>query len=303
MRCGQCSSKAVTFVRYNGAHLCKTHFEEFFERRVKRALRGQGGLGKHKRIAVALSGGKDSSVALYILHKILKVRRSPELVAVTIDEGIEGYRDESIEYANVLCRNLGVVHEIARFKEAVGYEMDSIAKRDVPPCSYCGVFRRRCLNITAKKLNADVMATGLNLDDTVQSILMNLSKADVGKLARLGPHTTAQKGLVPRIQPLRDIPEKEVYLYAVVNEIDFHDSICPYAERAMRLKFRSLVGALEDDMPGTRHSILKAYDEIRPCLLERHPQIDLIECESCGEPTTRKKCKACELIASLKRES
>jgi len=304
MRCNKCSSRAITFIRYNGAHLCKSHFGEFFDRRVKRAVRAQCDLGRLSRVAVAISGGKDSSVALHMMHKILGNRKGSELVAITVDEGIKGYRDGSIPYAKDLCKALGIKHVVTSFKGVVGYEMDSIAKKDVLPCSYCGVFRRRCLNLAAKRSKADVLATGLNLDDTAQSILMNLARADMGKLARLGPHTAVQKGLIPRIQPLRDIPEKEVYLYAFINDIKFHDAVCPYADRAMRLKFRSLVGALEDDMPGTRHSILKAYDALRPCLLEKYPLVELAKCKLCGEPTigdaAEKLCKACQLTASLK---
>jgi len=300
MKCTKCSSKAVTFIRYNGDHLCNRHFNEYFEKRVKRAVRGQCNLGEHGKIAVAISGGKDSAVALYMMHKILKNRKKPELIAITVDEGIKGYRDESIPYAKELCKSLGIKHVITSFKKLISQDMDNIVKKDILPCSYCGVFRRQCLNLAAKKSKATLLATGLNLDDTVQSILMNFARADIGKLARLGPHTLRQKGLVPRIQPLRDIPEKETYLYAVLNDIGFHNAECPYSDRAMRLKFKNIVGELEDDMPGTRHSILRAYDSIRPCLFERYPQIDMNECEECGEPTPTKLCKACELVASLK---
>src|SRR3989475_2579400 len=86
----------------------------------------------------------------------------------------------------------------------------------------------------------DYVATGLNLDDTAQSILMNVARGDVEKLARMGPHETRQPGLVPRIQPLRMIPEKEVYLYALLRGIEFHDATCPYAERAQRGRFRDI---------------------------------------------------------------
>jgi uncharacterized protein (TIGR00269 family) len=299
MKCSKCSSKAIIFIRYSGLHLCATHFSEFLEKRVKKSIRSQCELGKQKRVAVAVSGGKDSSVALYTMHNILKDRKGPELVAITIDEGIKGYRDESIPYAVDLCKTLGIEHIIVSFEDIIGKDMDSIVKNDVLPCSYCGVFRRHCLNVTAKKNSADVMATGLNLDDTVQSILMNLARADIGKLARLGPHTVHQEGLIPRIQPLRDVPENETYLFAMLNEMKFHDAACPHSDRAMRLRFREVVGLLEDDMPGTRHSILSAFDALKPCLLEKYPQIEMNRCGDCGEPTPEKLCKACELKATL----
>jgi uncharacterized protein (TIGR00269 family) len=242
-------------------------------------------------------------VALSAIHKIVGKRRGSELIAITVDEGIKGYRDESISFATNLCRDMGIRHETLSFRSTFGFEMDSISKRNLLPCSYCGVFRRHCLNISAKKLEADVLATGLNLDDTAQSIFMNLARADVGKLARLGPHNVVQEGLVPRIQPLRDIPEKEVYLYAILNDIDIHNSQCPHSERAMRLKFKSLIGELEDEMPGTRHSILKAYDAIRPSLLKEYPRIELNECANCREPTAGRFCKACELVSTLEKDS
>jgi uncharacterized protein (TIGR00269 family) len=302
MNCSKCSAEAITFVRHNGSHLCRIHFNDFFEKRVKKSVRGQWKLGKHQKVAVAVSGGKDSSVAFLMMHNILKNRKGSELVAITVDEGIKGYRDESIPFARELCKRLGTEHIVVSFEDLIGMDMDSIVKEDILPCSYCGVFRRQCLNVTARKSGVDILVTGLNLDDTVQSILMNLARADIGRLARLGPHSVRQKGLVPRIQPLRDVPENEVYLFAMINEIGFHDETCPYADRAMRSRFRDIVGQLEDDMPGTRHSILSAYDSLKPSLLHKFPLVDMNDCDRCGEPTPGEFCKACELLATLKRE-
>src|SRR2546422_11315927 len=102
------------------------------------------------------------------------------------------------------------------------------------PCSYCGPFRREALNRAAREVDADYVATGLNLDDTAQSILMNVARGDVEKLARMGPHETRQPGLVPRIQPLRMIPENAVYRYALLSGIQFHDATGSYSDRAQR---------------------------------------------------------------------
>ena len=154
------------------------------------------------------------------------------------------------------------------------------------------------MNKAARDWKASHLATGLNLDDTAQSILMNFSRGDVARLARLGPHRRTQKGLVPRIQPLRLIPESETLLYSIVNQIEFHDRECPYAPEAMRNDYRSVVTQLEDRYPGTRHSILKSYDEILPGLEKSFPPSRLKRC-ACGEPTVSSKCKACELLNGL----
>jgi uncharacterized protein (TIGR00269 family) len=301
VRCDRCAEEAVTLIRYSGAHLCASHFSEFVERRVKREIRRQIRISGPTRIASALSGGKDSSVATYLLHKILGRRRDVELVAVTVDEGIRGYRPESIECAEALCRDLGLEHRIITYTELVGWDMDSVVQADpgTIPCSYCGVFRRKALNVLARQADADYVATGLNLDDTVQTILMNLARADLDKLARMGPHDNIQPGLVPRVQPLRTIPDKEVYLYALLNGIRFYDGICPYAERGLRSRYREVVYLLEQDSPGTRYALLSSYDSIKPLLAERYPPAQLSSCERCGEPTVDRVCQACKLADRL----
>lgn len=281
-------------------HLCKEHFNEFFERRVKKEVR------KYKineKIAVAVSGGKDSIVALHLLNSIFE-KSQIEIEAITVDEGIKGYRPESIEIAKKNCKNMGIEHHIVGFKEEIGLTMDEIIneKDEKTPCAYCGVFRRLCLNLKAKEIGAKSLATGLNLNDTSQTILMNFIRNDLEKLARLGPHYKIQKGLVPRIQPLRVIPEKESYLYAMINRIEIHDGICPYSKRAQRNRYREIINNLEFKSPGTMHAILNSYDDLKDVLRSKYPKAQLNECNECGEPTINIKCKACELIKRVKNE-
>jgi uncharacterized protein (TIGR00269 family) len=128
---------------------------------------------------------------------------------------------------------------------------------------------------------------------------MNFTRGDIAKLARLGPHNRIQKGLVPRVQPLRFIPEKESYLYAILNNIDFHEGECPYSERALRRKYRDIINNLERDTPGTRHAILQGYDSIASALHESFPPAKLLACKECREPTLNKICKSCIMLGDL----
>jgi uncharacterized protein (TIGR00269 family) len=295
--CSKCKKPAITYIRYNGTHLCKDHFIQYFEKRVKKDLKKQGKTESYSRIGIAISGGKDSVVALHIMNTIFEKRSDVELYGITVDEGIKGYRDDSIIYAADNCKNLGIDHHIVSFKEIIGKTMDEIAtkKDELGECSYCGVFRRICLNQKAKELGLTKLVTGHNLDDMVQSILMNFVNGDMKKLARLGPHKKVQPGLVPRVLPLRTIPEKENAIYAIAKNIVFHDAECPYAERAHRGKFRDIVDNLEYKTPGTRHSILNSYDAIKDLLFEKYPPAELNKCNKCGEPTSQELCKACIL--------
>ena len=299
--CDKCCRKAVSFIRYSGAHLCKEHFCEFVEKRAKHELRRQLDLKGGERIAVAVSGGKDSTVALELVSKILGARRTIDISAITVDEGIKGYRPSSIPIVRENCRRLGVEHIVVTFEELFSTTMDGIAKRDrdLATCSYCGVLRRAAMNRAARDWGASHLATGLNLDDTAQSIVMNFMRGDVERLARLGPHRRVQSRLIPRIQPLRTVPESESTLYALVRRLRFHDLECPYAPEATRNDFREVIARLEDKYPGTRHAVLRSYDQILPALENTFEPGKLRTCE-CGEPTVSIRCKACELLRSLR---
>ncbi|MBN1280174.1 MAG: TIGR00269 family protein [Candidatus Thermoplasmatota archaeon] len=297
IQCLKCRKPSITFIRYSGAHLCRTHVIEFVERRVKKDVKKQGSVSKDATLGVAISGGKDSTVALHLVSEIFGPRPQLTIHAITVDEGIQGYRDRSIPVAQKHCKHLGIEHHLISFKEAIGKTMDEIStvRGDLGECSYCGVFRRFCLNTKAKELGVDHLITGHNLNDVAQSILMNFTNGDMQKLARLGPHKRIQPGLIPRLMPLRTIPENEVMLYAYVKHIEFHNAECPYAVRALRGVYRDIIDVLEDNTPGTRHSILNSYESIKDLLQQQYPPTSLNQCPSCGEPTSQAVCKTCVL--------
>lgn len=264
-------------------------------------MRAQVDLDRSKHLAVAVSGGKDSCAALLLMHEILEDRRDVTLSAITVDEGIEGYRPEALRKAERLSADLGVEHHVISFQDTVGTTLDEAAASlgQRTPCAYCGVFRRKCMNLKAREIGAQVLATGHNLDDVAQAVLMNFTRGDVERLARMGPHERVQPGLVPRIMPLRQVPEKEVYLFALLRGIDFADLTCPYWEAALRNEYRDIIDGMEARSPGTKHSILSSYDALRPMLQAKYPPVELGSCQ-CGEPSPRGRCMACTMMDELK---
>lgn len=300
MKCDLCHHDAVTFIRYNGTHLCGEHFTAYVEKRVKREVRKQIDIRSGGTLAVAVSGGKDSMVTLHLLHSILGERRDVEIHAISIDEGIDGYRPPSLDIVRNFCAERGIEFHLRSFSE-LGITMDEVApvSGENSPCTYCGVFRRKLMNDEARSIGARYLATGHNLDDMSQSVMMNFVRGDVERLARLGPHNKVQPGLIPRFLPLRMIPEKESLLYAMVSEIPFWDGECPYWEEALRNQYREVVDSLEDRSPGTKFSILSSYDTMRPMLDSFYPPAELSKC-ACGEPSVGKVCKACEYEKTLK---
>ncbi len=294
MKCQRCSKTAVVFQKYSNAHFCKLHFIEDVERKIKRDIRKFGMIKKGERVAVALSGGKDSTVLLYVLHKIFNERPDIELKAITIDEGIKGYRENTLEHAIKLTHELGISHTIVSFKEGFGITLDELAaKKEHAACTLCGVLRKNLLNRAARGLGAGKLATGHNLDDEAQTILMNYLRGDTDRLKRMSPGIT-QPGLVMRIKPLRSIPEKEVALYGFLNNLPVSTDECPYAGEALRNEIREIINNYEVRHPGTKYSLLGGFDEIAPLMRPMTTQV--VQCEKCGEPSSVAICKTCRLL-------
>ena len=226
--------------------------------------------GKHTTVLVAISGGKDSAVLLERIHENLGKRRDVTIVGGCVDEGIEGYRPPSLECARELCENLGIRFETVSYPELGFKEMDEVVEKIVSldekkaPCSYCGVFRRQGINHLAERVGADVIALGHNLDDMAQTIMMNMQNGDLERTLRLAPHTsTPLEGMVPRIVPLRWIPEQEIHLYALHRGLPIHHEECPHGEGALRFRHRETVAMMEADVPGTRRGLLRMADDVK----------------------------------------
>ncbi len=297
MKCDLCSHKAAAYLKYFNRKLCKEHFCELTEDRIRKNLSKNELIQKNNRVAVAVSGGKDSTTLLYALADFSE-KFPIELVGITIDEGIEGYRSESLKVVERNYKKLGIEYKILRYKNEVGKPMDEIVKSDKRiPCSYCGVFRRDLINKGAIQLEADKVATGHNLDDEVQSILMNYIRGDFSRLVRTGVKTNADPGFVQRIKPLSTLPEKEIALYAMLREFEVHWGECPYSHESFRGEIREILNKLEERSPGTKFQILHGAENLKE-LLKNSGSINeaiLFECEVCGAPSPAVVCKSCQL--------
>ncbi len=250
-------------------------------------------------VAVALSGGKDSGVALALAHRYFHRRPTVRVVALSVDEGIAGYRAGTLKAARTLTDSLGVEHRIVSAQEGFGTTIDRTASGlpGTVPCSFCGVWRRQLLNRAARDVGADALVLGFNLDDLAQTILMNLVHGDLDRLVRMAPHRVRQPGLVPRVAPLARIPEREVFLYAKLNGIPFDHGECPYAGQAARNLFREVVWQLEEAQPGTRQALLRTHDRlVTRFLADEGSAAAPARCRACGEPAMTELCRACEYL-------
>ncbi|GAA0293430.1 tRNA 2-thiolation protein NcsA [Halarchaeum salinum] len=319
MECTKCDREAVMHAAYSGNHLCERHFRESVERRVRRRVREDDLLPDSatpddpQTWLIGLSGGKDSVVLTQILHETFAEDPRIELVALTVHEGIAGYRDKSVDACEELTADLDIDHEIVSYAEEFDVEMDDVVDSDpenMAACAYCGVFRRDLLSKYAQGYEADKLLTGHNLDDEAETALMNIFEGNTEQMAKhfdasLGPfdERNTQGGMTPRAKPLRDIPEKEVALYAQLRDLPVHMAECPHSSEAFRGEIQDLLLSLEEAHPGTRHSIMAGYEELAAMAAERYRDpgsaADLNECTECGAPTTREVCRKCDLVDAV----
>jgi uncharacterized protein (TIGR00269 family) len=308
VKCTACKRRDAFFHRiYSGERLCKRCFAESIQDKVRGCIAKYKMLSYSDRIAIAVSGGKDSISLLHVLASMERKFPKASLVAVTVDEGIKGYRDEALEITAETCRALGITHHVVSFKRLYGFTLDEMVARmrkrdsELTPCAFCGVLRRKAINLAALEVNANKVATGHTLDDEVQTGLLNIFHGDVPRLALEKPVTDpVHPRLVQKVKPFCEIPERESALYAFVKDLSFQSTPCPYAGEALRNDIRVLLNRMEERHAGTKFTVFKSLEHMRPALQGLVTKSGFKECRECGEPASGDLCMACQLLKQIR---
>ncbi|MAF37013.1 TIGR00269 family protein [archaeon] len=304
--CEKCGNASQITLNYGPHYYCKEHFTDFFERRVRKTIRKFGLIKPQEKLLVGVSGGKDSMLVLYLLHKYYK--DSNPIEAVIIDEGIPGYRDKAIELAIEGCEQWNIPYTVQKFEKEFGItDMQIMKKMAVNKdlgkscCAFCGPFRRTILNKQAQETKADKLVTGHNLDDEAQSILMNVMDNHSEKFFRLGAIVNSQKeqGMVPRIKPLYECPEKEIIAYCMMNSIPhYSEKCCPLGSKAKRNDYRAFLNDFELKYPGTKFSVLAFLQGAQKSVAPLTSTV-METCDGCGQPSPSKQCNSCRNLEKL----
>jgi uncharacterized protein (TIGR00269 family) len=260
-------------------------------------------LKPHDTVAVALSGGKDSVTLLRILWKLERRFPPARLVALTVDEGISGYRGEAISISREVCEELEIEHVVVSFEDLFGVTMDGVASRpnDLQPCSYCGVLRRKALNDGARRLGATKLATAHNLDDEAQTALLNMMHGDVERILQTSQGVMKiPASFIPRIKPLAEVPERETTLYAYASGVRFQATPCPHGHDALRGDIRVMLNRLELKHPGLKYTVARSVERISTAVARPGERRAFRICKSCGDPTPNDVCEACLMLTTLK---
>ncbi len=128
---------------------------------------------------------------------------------------------------------------------------------------------------------------------------MSFAKADLRRFSKFGPKSDRiHPKMVPRIKPLWKIPEKDVGIWVVMNNIDVHFAECPYSHRSLRAKIKNHLNNLEGKRPGTKVAILNSFDKT---FKFQKKEIIMGQCRRCGEPSSLDLCKACEMVENINK--
>lgn len=251
-------------------------------------------------VCVAVSGGKDSLALLHVLSKMAK-NHNFRIHAVTIDEGIPGYREEALEIVKKFCKDLGVSHSVYTYKDLFDLTLDeSLKLRDeekISSCTICGTFRRRAMDHATKDTGSDVIATGHNLDDTLQTFIINTLSGDTNKIGWMDPDTSDNS--IRKIKPFCEIYESEIVFYAFTNNLPFQTEPCPHMNEGIRTEIREFLNKLENSHSGIKNNMYKSVLKLSQIVGDSNYK-QKTSCLNCGNECTGKICSVCKMIVNLK---
>ena len=262
-------------------------------------------LDYNDRLAVGVSGGKDSLALLYIIKKRFDKLGQSNLIAITIDEGIEGYRNEALQITRDFCSNLKVENKILRYKDIFGIDMDKAMKirpnEKMSSCSICGTFRRRAIDMAAESVGANVVATAHNLDDHLQTFMINFLAGDIERIGWNHPEPIQYgNSNLKKIKPFIEIYEQEIVFYALQRKIPFQSEECPYMNESIRTELRLFLNKLEKKHPGIKYNAYNSMTNISKGLKSSPKTRNANRCSICERYSSGNVCSVCKISEILK---
>jgi uncharacterized protein (TIGR00269 family) len=300
MICDKCENPAVYTRKYSGQKLCSVCFSNSIVRKTAKTISKYNMIKHNELVAVAVSGGKDSLALLKIIHE-MALTHSFRIIAVTIDEGIPGYRNEALEIVEKFCEKLKVDHKVYTYKDLFELTLDEALElrenEKTSSCSICGILRRRAIDFAAKDVRADVIATGHNLDDTLQTFVINMLSGDTTRIGWMDPDTSSNS--LRKIKPFCEIYESEIVFYAFTNDIPFQSEPCPHMNEGIRTEIREFLNSLESQHSGIKNNLYQSILKVSQSVKTLNSKEKTI-CEKCGTECTGNICSVCNMVLKLK---
>lgn len=219
------------------------------------------------KIAVGLSGGKDSSTLLKLLKEYQ--RFSPErfeLVAITVDLGFNGKQGDFTVFENY-CKELGVEYHIVRTQ--IG-EVVFDVRKEKSPCALCAKMRKGALYGKAAELGCNKVALGHHADDLIETMLLSLFYE--GRLSTFSPKSFLDRSGLTLIRPMLFI--KESFIKPFASDLPVKESLCPANDNTKREYAKEVLAHISKEVPNIREMMFTAI--VHP---ERYNLFDKMEKE------------------------
>ncbi|POW06422.1 hypothetical protein PSHT_10390 [Puccinia striiformis] len=265
------------------------------------------------KVAIAASGGKDSTVLAHVMTTLNeRYNYGLDLYLLSIDEGIKGYRDDSLETVKRNSTQYSLPLKVLSYDQLYqGWTMDKVVDNvgRKSNCTFCGVFRRQALDKGADILEVDHIVTGHNADDIAETVLMNVLRGDIARLERCTEITTGgissgSSGIpVKRSKPFKYAYEKEIVMYAYFKKLDYFSTECTYSPEAYRGHARALVKELERIRPSSILDIVYSGESMADSVKINVKRPTQQSCLRCGSLSSQLLCQACALIDGLNATS
>jgi cytoplasmic tRNA 2-thiolation protein 1 len=305
--CTKCRKAESLYYRaHSGEYLCKKCFLRSIESKAAKTISKYSMIEYGDKVAVAVSGGKDSLSLLYVLKMLFDQHpnNGNEIVAITIDEGIKGYRDESLQIVKDFCEHLRIESKVLSNQSLFGIDMDQAmiqrSSQKISSCSMCGTFRRRAIDIAAETVGANIVATAHNMDDQLQTFMINLLAGDVERIGWIYPEPVqyTQNGM-KKVKPFVEISEYDIAFYALQRDIPFQSEECPYMNESIRTDLREFFNRLERDHPGIKYNAFRSMTKVSKVLRGDMSSSETKNCSRCGRVSTGDICSVCKTISIL----
>ncbi|MGB9833169.1 MAG: ATP-binding protein [Caldisericum sp.] len=299
-KCVRCGKPATIYLE--GLRFCEDCFKIHVEREFEEAIEGHAIesrlINANDRIMVAVSGGKDSMVLWYLLHKF-----NFNIVPVHLNLHYGVFSEKSVEVVKKFSEKISKKVLIYSVIEDFGINMEDVFRKakNRPRCAVCGVIKRYLINKIALDLKVDSVATGHNLDDGAATTLKAILNWDFNTLSRNYPLTPPYKDkLVKRIKPLYRLADAELKAYADLLGIDYTTEICPYKIGRVTLsKTKDILNEINTQFKGVKRTFYYGY--LRNNTLFKKDEVELKECKICGMPTSNEDgiCEFCKLTKDM----
>ena len=222
---------------------------------VRRCVDDYGMISPGDRIAVGISGGKDSLVLLASLAYLRRYYPAPfELEGITIDTGFPGMDFSGVEK---MCEELGVPY--TRVPTDIR-EIVFDARQEENPCSLCSKMRRGALNTTMKEHGCNKLALGHHFDDAVETYMMSLLFE--GRISCFQPVTFLDRSGVTQIRPLIYAGEQKITNLARELNVPIVENPCPEDKGSKRYEIKQLLKTMSAQYPDMKSKIFGAMQRL-----------------------------------------